>query len=299
MDAQTFRQPADVIVCVHNSPEYVGPCLDSVLETLGLSDRLIIVDDGSAAETQEICEAAREKAAERVVLLRREQGSGFCKAANAGMRLATAETLVLLNSDTLVLGDWLDRIDACLGAHPQIGLVGPLSNAGGWQSIPELPGPEQPDAPIRPDPEVLRAVYRHCTEYGTRFEYPIVDQINGFCIALRRAVLETVGGFDEASFPMGYGEENDLTFRAMDAGFLCAVAIDCFVYHAKTKSYSNAQREQYNKAGQATLHGLHGKARVVNAVRSTQRNLTLAAIRKDAREVFPERGWIAGAGETV
>ncbi|MEL6766959.1 MAG: glycosyltransferase [Pseudomonadota bacterium] len=294
MADSTLRQPLDVIVCVHNSPEFVGPCLASVIETLRPGDRLIIVDDGSAEETRRLCEEARESAPERILLVRREQGSGFCKAANAGLRVATAETIVLLNSDTLVLGDWLDRIDACMGANPQIGLVGPLSNAGGWQSIPELPGPDQPDAPIRPEPEVLRAVYSYCQGFGERFEYPIVEQINGFCIALRRAVIEAVGPFDEASFPMGYGEENDLTFRAMDAGFLCAVAVDCFVYHAKTKSYSDAQREQYNKAGQATLHRLHGKARVVNAVRSTQRNLILAAIRKDARETFPAQGWIRG-----
>ncbi|MEM7527214.1 MAG: glycosyltransferase [Pseudomonadota bacterium] len=292
----SVRQAADVIVCVHNSPEYVRPCLASVMRTLGTADRLIIVDDGSAEETRLICEEAQAELPDRTVLVRRERGSGFCKAANAGMRLATAETVVLLNSDTVVFGDWLDRIDACMAANRQIGIVGPLSNAGGWQSIPELPSPGQQDSGIRDEPAVIEAVYEHCRGYSARFEYPVVDQINGFCIALRRAVLETVGLFDEEHFPMGYGEENDLTFRALDAGYLCAVAIDCFVFHAKTKTYTSDQREAYNSRGQGNLRRLHGQARVENAVKSTQRNLILAAIRKDARESFPDKGWLeAGA----
>ncbi|MEM7498890.1 MAG: glycosyltransferase [Pseudomonadota bacterium] len=299
MTGNERRQSVDIVVCVHNSPDFVRPCLASVRATMGPADRLIVVDDGSAEETRLICEAAQAEAPERTLLIRREVGSGFCKAANAGMRQATAETVVLLNSDTLVAGDWLDRIDACMAANWQIGIVGPLSNAGGWQSIPELPNPGRQEPTIPSDPAVIEAVYAHCTGYRERFEYPIVEQINGFCIALRRTLIETVGGFDEESFPMGYGEENDLTFRALDAGFLCAVAIDCFVYHAKTKSYSADQREKYNKAGQSTLHRLHGKARVMNAVKSTQRNMILAAIRKDAREVFPQRGWLARAEEVL
>ncbi|MEM1345711.1 MAG: glycosyltransferase [Pseudomonadota bacterium] len=261
-----IRQGVDVVVCVHNSPEHVGPCLASIAPTLTPADRLIVVDDGSAEEAQRLCEAAQARAPEQTQLIRRERGSGFCKAANAGLQASRAETVVVLNSDTLVLGDWLDRIDACMAANWQIGLVGPLSNAGGWQSIPELPGPHAAPGMLSAEPSVLKAVYAHCTGYAARFEYPVVEQINGFCLALRRKVIETVGLFDESNFPMGYGEENDLTFRALDAGFLCAVAIDCFVYHAKTKSYSAAQRERYNAAGQATLYRLHarGERRQIN-----------------------------------
>ncbi|MEM6680458.1 MAG: glycosyltransferase [Pseudomonadota bacterium] len=290
---KTLRQRVDVVVCVHNSPEYVAPCLSSVLPTLGPADRLVIVDDGSEPETQAICEEILAQAPEKVQLIRREKGSGFCKAANAGMRQTTADTIIVLNSDTLVCADWIDRIDRCMAANWQIGIVGPLSNSGGWQSIPELPDPSRALPQIPEEPAVIEAVYAHCTSYRDRFEYPIVDQINGFCIALRRSMLDAVGLFDEERFPMGYGEENDLTFRAMDAGYLCAVAIDCFVYHAKTKSYTTELRAQYNAAGQKALRSRHGAARVENAVKSTQRNPILAAIRKDARETFPERGWVA------
>src|SRR3546814_16309874 len=42
---------------------------------------------------------------------------------------------------------------------------------------------------------------------------------NGFCMYIRRAMLEDVGLFDEQAFPVGYGEENDLCMRAIDAGW--------------------------------------------------------------------------------
>jgi len=285
------RESADVIVCVHNSPDDVRRCLASATRTLGPSDRLIIVDDGSADETRLICEETARGNPDRVHLIRRPQGSGFCRAANAGLRESSAEIVVLLNSDTLVFGDWLDRIVACLSAHRQIGLAGPLSNAGGWQSIPELKG-RPPSNPVRDDETILAAIHAHCAEFGRRFDYPIVEQLNGFCLAVKRNVLDTIGLLDEELFPMGYGEEKDFAFRAADAGFLCAVAIDCFVYHAKTKSYSTAQRDGYSRAGAENVNRRHGAARVKNAIKSTQAHPILSAVRAEAKGVFERNGWL-------
>jgi GT2 family glycosyltransferase len=285
------RASADVIVCVHNSPDDVRRCLASATRTLGPSDRLIIVDDGSADETRLICEQAAQGEPDRVHLIRRPKGSGFCRAANAGLRESSAEIVVLLNSDTVVVGDWLDRIVACLSTHRQIGLAGPLSNAGGWQSIPELKG-RPPSNPVRDDDATLTAIHAHCAEFGTRFDYPIVEQLNGFCLAVKRAVFDTIGLLDEELFPMGYGEEKDFALRAADAGFLCAVAIDCFVYHAKTKSYSASERDGYSRAGAEKVNRRHGARRVKNAIQSTQAHPILSAVRAQALAIFERNGWL-------
>ncbi|MEM6933920.1 MAG: glycosyltransferase family 2 protein [Pseudomonadota bacterium] len=285
------RRPVEIVVCVHNSPEDVRRCLSSVRDTMSGNDSLLIIDDGSADETRLLCERISAGASDKIRLIRRPAGTGFCKAANAGLRETSSDIVILLNSDTIVSGDWIDRIAACMMANWQIGIVGPLSNAGGWQSIPKLPdGPLQSN-PMRDDLQTLSAVYQYCRGFRERFDYPIVEQINGFCMALSRPLLQTVGLFDEERFPMGYGEENDLTFRAMDAGFLCSVAIDCFVYHAKTKSYTPAIREKYNLAGQVQLHDLHGRERVMQAVVSTQNHPVLRIIRSEAETAFSENGW--------
>jgi len=118
----TARPPFEVQVCVHNSPRDVARCLASVQATLGPGDRLLIVDDGSDAPARTLCEdAARQP---RTRLIRRPEGTGFTRAANAGLRAREAAHLVILNSDTVVTPGWLDRLAAPFALSDQIGLVG-------------------------------------------------------------------------------------------------------------------------------------------------------------------------------
>lgn len=292
MSYSSPHHPIDVVICVHNSLDDVIKCLTSVKLTLRSGDRLIIVDDGSAEETKLFCEHfSSELGFDACKLIRRPEGSGFCRAANAGLRASTSETVIILNSDTIVVGDWISRLTGCMTSNWQIGIVGPLSNAGGWQSIPEFPGSEKSGQFLSCDIETLSEIHQFCSTFGTRFAPPLVEQINGFCYAVSREVLSKVGFFDEESFPMGYGEESDLTIRALDAGFLCAIATDCFVYHARTKSYTPEVRAKHNKLGQEKLATLHGRHRISQAVAQTQAHKTLEAIRGESRKVFSEMEW--------
>lgn len=287
-----LRPGFEVLVCVHNSPEDVRRCLASVQRTLGPSDRLLVVDDGSDAPARHVCEEAAARDPARTRLIRRPEGSGFCRAANAGLRERSAEFVVVLNSDTVVTDGWLDRLHACFAQAEEIGIVGPLSNAGVWQSIPEFATGGPTANIIRDDDATLGAIAAFCAGFGERYPSPFVDQINGFCFAIRSGVLSTVGLFDEESFPRGYGEEVDFVFRAMEAGFLCAVSVYCFVYHAKTKSYSRKQRCNHVREGRYRLLSRYGSDRLDRATKSTQHHPVLAAIREEAREAFVRNGWM-------
>jgi GT2 family glycosyltransferase len=286
------RKPADIIVCVHNGLSFIRECLVSVQASMGSADRLIIVDDGSEVETQRACEEFVMFDPERTKLIRRDKGSGFCRAANDGLKNSNAPTIIVLNSDTIVTEGWIDRIDKCLYSNWQIGLVGPLTNAGSWQTIPSWTSAQAAIVPIKKDKITLNAIKNYCDGLSARYDYPIVEQINGFCYALRREVLDEVGQFDEMRFPNGYGEEVDYTFRVQDAGYLCAVAIDCFVYHAKTKSYTPESRIKLNKAGQDQIQELYGPTRVADAVIGTRENPILDAIRKEALLEFEKNRWL-------
>lgn len=294
MTAIPDRPAVDVIVCVHNSFESVELCLSSVVGSISEADRLIIVDDGSEDETRILCEGFARDQKRPVMLIRRPEGSGFCQAANAGLGASTADYVVLLNSDTIVFSGWLDKFHACFSANPWIGVVGPLSNAGGWQSIPSLGSGGPPNNDLVHDLSTLHEVQEYCASFRERYDYPIVEQINGFCFAVRRGVLSDVGFLDEENFPRGYGEEADFGFRAQDHGYLCCVAIDCFVYHAKTKSYTVDQRSSLIKAGRIQVDRKHGVERVKAAMRNTKLNPILVAIREEADAVFRERHWLSG-----
>ena len=62
---------------------------------------------------------------------------------------------------------------------------------------------------------------RAATRCGTG-EWMEIPTSVGFCVYLRREALDAVGPFDEQLFGTGYGEENDLSCRMRDAGYLTA-----------------------------------------------------------------------------
>ena len=141
MGLRELRQAsADILVCVHNSLDDVRACMESVIRTMGPRDRVILVDDGSQPTTQAFCEeVAGRLGTTKSLLIRHEEAKGFSQAANAGAKHSRKDICIFLNSDTIVNGDWIDRLSDCMDQKADIGLAGPLSNAGGWQSIPLLP----------------------------------------------------------------------------------------------------------------------------------------------------------------
>lgn len=282
----------DIVIPVHNSPEDVRRCLSACRSTLRGGDSIIVVDDGSGSETATLCASFAESNPHTVRLIRHEIARRFTRAANAGIAASTADQVVVLNSDTVPAGDWIERLCRCLQSGANIGVVGPLSNAGGWQSIPSFGPGGPPNNRVRSDDRTIADIHAFCGSFLQDFDYPFVEQINGFCMAIRRDVLSAVGPLDEESFPEGYGEEVDFNFRVQNAGYLMAVAIDVFVYHDKTKSYTSEQRKALIARGRERNDERHGATRVKDAVTGTQRNPILAEIRDRAAIEFKRNGWI-------
>ena len=125
-------------------------------------------------------------------------------------------------------------------SDPRIGLVGPLSNTASWQSIPDvrLPDGEWAENPLG-EGTTPEDMARSVARYSGRL-YPRLPFLNGFCLLIRRQVIDELGRFDEVTFGRGYGEENDYCLRAAKAGWQLAVADDVYVYHRQSRSYSHA-----------------------------------------------------------
>ena len=105
--------------------------------------------------------------------------------------------------------------------------------------------------------------------------------VNGFCYAVRRAVVELIGGFDETGFPRGFGEEDDFSLRAADAGFGLALALDTYVFHAKSKSYGSTTRKTLTAAGQEKLRLKHGQGRLERGSLTMRKNPYLERMRQE------------------
>lgn len=280
----------DVIVCVHNALDDVHRCLESVQRSSSPPFSLILVDDGSFTETAHYL--ADFAVAHGCRLSRNETARGYTYAANQGLRASTAEFVVLLNSDTIVAPEWLDRLIACARSDPQIGLVGPLSNTASWQSIPELVGSEA-DWAENPLPGGMAPedMARLVARYSGRI-YPRLPFLNGFCLMIRRAVLDQVGLFDEAVFGRGYGEENDYSLRSTQAGWQLAVADDAYVFHRQSRSYSNERRKALCEHAGLSLVKKHGSGLVDAGVEICRDNRVLDGIRHRARVMHEREQWI-------
>jgi GT2 family glycosyltransferase/glycosyltransferase involved in cell wall biosynthesis len=252
----------DVVVCVRDALADVRHCLASVVARGDEAPlRLIVVDDGSGRDT-EIYLRRFATSHPGCELVRFEEPVGYTCAANAGLRTTTARQVVLLNSDTIVTPGWLAGLRECLRSSPEIGLAGPLANAASYQSIPAIRSPSG-DWSLNPLPtawgvDQVAALLRATSERA----FPRVAFLNGFCLMIARDVIEAIGYLDEASFPLGFGEENDYCLRARDAGFALAVADHVYVFHAKSRSFTHARRKALSARGRQALREKHGEARI-------------------------------------
>jgi GT2 family glycosyltransferase len=251
--AHPFTQ---IILPIYNGHDEVKQCLRALRAAATGPMQVVMVDDGSRSFTTEMLRA-QAAADPRFILHRRDVNRGYTKSINEGVLLTGADWVVVLNSDTLMTAGWLDRLHAAAAARPGTGMVGPLSNAATWQS---LPAAKRPDGSWSTNDIIeprhlarMQAILDRLSERA----YPEFAVLNGFCTMISRQVFDRVGLYDEDAFPMGYGEETDLCLRARRAGFRLTLADDCFVYHHKSVSFGSVARSRLSRAGGLEMTNKH------------------------------------------
>jgi GT2 family glycosyltransferase len=208
----------------------------SVLGTTGSARwHMTLIDDASPDQGVRawLREFARDEPG--VTVLENVRNLGFVQTVNLGMRLAGRRDVILLNSDTQVANDWLDRLRAAALARPSVGTVTPFSNNATICSYPQF----CVDNTLPPGQDTA-AMDRLCagSNRGQAVEIPTAV---GFCMYIRRACLDQVGEFDAANFGKGYGEENDFCLRATALGWKHLHALDVFVYHEGGASFKESR----------------------------------------------------------
>ena len=251
----------DIILPVYNALDDVKACISSLYESQTIPFNLIVIDDCSEHETQ--VWLVEEQKVRGFQLFRNTENLRFTKTVNRGFSESHGDYVVLLNSDTIVTAFWLEKILACFQSDPSTGIVGPLSNAASWQTV-----------PVREDkvnggwlvneipPGYSIEMMGQLVETVSKRQYPDVPSVNGFCYVIKRSVINNIGTLDEEYFPTGYGEEDDFSIRARKAGFTIRVADDTYVFHAKSKSYTQEVRKVLTVGGRKSLDKKHGKAEI-------------------------------------
>lgn len=214
-----------IIVLTHNKLDFTQACIDSIRRhTAPRTYELIVVDNASHDGTATwLCEQPD------IVPILNPTNVGFPAGCNQGLRVARGDHILLLNNDTVVTPHWLEHLLTCLESDGRIGAVGPLtSSASYYQSIP--------------------TTYRNAQEMDA-FAWDVHKQnrgqwerrlkLVGFCILIKRAVIDVIGELDERFSP-GNFEDDDLSLRVLLAGYDLVLCRDVFIHHAGSVTFREA-----------------------------------------------------------
>lgn len=230
----------DVIIPVYNAVEVTKECIESVIEnTIFNGNKLIIINDASPdAKVKPMLKKFVKY--EFIELLENEKNLGFIGTVNRGMKHSSND-VVLLNSDTVVTPNWLDKMAKCAYSEESIATVTPLSNNATLVSVPV--GLQRNEIPTN----ISLKDYSSLVEKIAYNENQYLPTAHGFCMYIKRDVLNTIGYFDEESFGKGYGEENDFSFRCLDYGFKNVLCDNTIIFHKEKQSFSSAREELVKK----------------------------------------------------
>ncbi len=229
----SFHFRSDIVIPIYNGLSYVQECLQSILNYTEVGTyRLIIVDDASDSHTYRYLSRLAANYPDQITLHRNPENLGFVKSCNLGITLGSAPFVVLVNSDVVVTPGWLERLVACAESDPRIAAVNPFTNHAAQINLPLAPGAN------------FFGMDEYLQRHGLTAVADVVTGV-GFCLLLRRSLLETLGAFDEI-YGRGYGEESDLCMRLTTHGYRTVVAGNIYIYHQGRGSFTD-RNERYRR----------------------------------------------------
>ena len=189
--------PVTIVAPIYNAHEDVERCLEALVRNTTEPARLLVIDDASPdARIGELLD--RYAGHSNVKVLRNPENLGFTRTVNRGLDHTTGDVL-LLNSDTEVTPGWLRRLSLAAASDARVSTVTAVSNNAGAFSVPE-PGVDNPLPRGLTKDDVGGLVARASLRIR-----PDTPTANGFCMYVKRALVDDIGGFDAERFPRGYG----------------------------------------------------------------------------------------------
>lgn len=219
----------ELSICIptYRAKTLLRECLQSICENTRaitpertFSLEIIVVDNNSQDGTIEML---REQFP-GVQVIQNDHNAGFARPINQALKMSGGKYALLLNNDTVVLLNALDRLMEFMGAHPEVGICGPKvlnrdgtlqkqcrrSFATPWDLFCYFSGLST----LFPK---NRLFARYLVTYEDENTTHAVDAVSGSCMLIRREVLNQIGLLDERFF--AYQEDADYCFRAKRAGW--------------------------------------------------------------------------------
>lgn len=237
----------DVIVTTYNQLEQVKNCVDSILESLPLNKtkvEVIVADDASTeANMKEYLDSIALKDSVKVLIA--DKNIGYVNNINRGLKVHDNRDVISINSDTLVNGNWIDRLKNTAYSNERIASVTPFTNN---LIIFSYPNPETSETNM----DLVKSYDNLCSSLKLE-EYLPVPTSGGFCNYLKRQTLADVGLFDPHAFGRGYGEENEWSMRSQKRMWHHVLGHNCYVGHLGGTSFGKDKQKLLENAAKVLV----------------------------------------------
>jgi GT2 family glycosyltransferase/4-hydroxybenzoate polyprenyltransferase len=215
MSAGETKPVVSVVIPTVDRPKRVVSAVQSVLASDRKDFEIVVVDQSRGDATRRVLAPLLSRANMRLVSA---VGGGSADARNAGLAEARAEIVAITDDDCEVRGDWVGDVLAAFGSDPNIAVV------FGSVLADEKDGPDRFVVTyVTERPALARSLRDRHRVDGT-----------AACMAMRRSVWESLGGFDSllgVGGPLRSGAEGDFALRALRAGHFVYEAPEWSVVH--------------------------------------------------------------------
>ena len=220
-----------IIILTFNKLEYTQKCIESIRKyTSKGSYEIIVVDNNSTDGTKEWLNEQED-----IKVIFNSDNLGFPIGCNQGVKIAKGSEILFLNNDVIVTPNWLEKMLDTLYSSSKIGAVGPITNSAFGQEI---------EVDYKSEDEInnfaLRIAERNL-QNNTEKKIKLV----GFCLLLKRSILDEVGLLDEFFSP-GNCEDDDLSLRIIKAGYELVLCKNVFMHHFGSISFQSDVEKSNN-----------------------------------------------------
>jgi len=259
-----------VSIVNYNTRDLLKDCLNSVYENIrGIKFEVIVVDNNSTDDSLEMI----KKEFPWVTLIENGGNVGFAKANNQALNRGKGRFFLLLNSDTVLLPNSVNKMVNFMDTHPKVGAVGcrlvfpdgaPQLHIGKFLNLPSalwmvflgflnvkvlVRSPKWRKFIAKYFGSIIGKTINLYLNHYLRDDKGVqeLDEVNGACLLTRRETIEDIGPLDENLFM--YAEDTDWCFRMRQKGWkiylLPEVKVVHYVGQSSKGMFTRASPERY------------------------------------------------------
>lgn len=211
------------IIPVFNRPSEVDNLLESLSRQTFKDFEALIVEDGSDQDCRKVVEEYQGLINVNYIY---KDNSGPGDTRNFGMNQAKGEYFLFFDSDCIIPPEYFANLDTALSKNPADAFAGPDKSSDAFSDIQKA---------------INFTMTSMLTTGGIRGNKKTLDnfQPRSFNMGFKRGVYEKLGGFTD----IHPGEDPDLSFRIIDAGFKVLFIPEVYVYHKRRINFSKFAKQ--------------------------------------------------------